>query len=68
MTSIISLQLLPIVLILFGGVVALMAPAIESLASPCVAHRHKIMLVFGGLAAPLAVMGLLLLAVHVLLD
>lgn len=68
MTSIISLQLLPIMLILFAGVVALIAPAIESLASPSVDYQRKVMLVFGALSVPVAIMSLLLLGVHALLD
>jgi len=68
MTSIISLQLLPVVLILFGGIVALVAPAIESFAAPRANPTHKVMLVFCSLAAPLAVIALLLLAIHTLLD
>ncbi len=67
MRNLISLQILPIVLILFGGIVALIAPAIESFASPDMAHSRKIMLVFGGLAVLIALMGTLL-AVHMLLD
>jgi hypothetical protein len=66
-SNILSSQILPIVLIVFGGIVALIAPVIESFASPEVAHSRKIMLVFGGLAVLIALMGMLL-AIHMLLD
>jgi hypothetical protein len=68
MTSIISLQLLPAVLILFGGIVAMVGPAIESFAAPRANSRHNVMLLFCGLASPFAVIALLLLAVHALFD
>jgi hypothetical protein len=68
MTAIISLQILPILLIVFSGVVALLAPALDSLASQSASHRRSLLLIFGGIAAPLAMLGLFLIAVRVLFD
>jgi len=68
MAAIVSLELLPVLLIVCSGVVALLVPSIGSLASHVAAHRRLVLLLFGGLAAPFALLSLLWIAVHVLFD
>lgn len=68
MAAIVSLELLPALPIVCSSVVARLMPSIGFHASRVTAHRRQVFLLFGGFAAPFALLNLRWVAAHLLVD